>query len=171
MEYIEKLRRGVSRHLATPHVFVVVRPPEHLRGWWKKLAVLQPGRFTGRVMYLDLDTVVVGPLDELVQHKGAVHLADWGWARNVHAGGLWIWDAGDLDDVYRAFGPEVERRFENDQEWLTTLNVFAPLPKGICVSYRYHCKNGPPPGASLVAFHGKPKPHEATEGWVKEEWT
>jgi len=170
-EYIRKLQAMVRRHLAQPHQFCILLPDDSLQGWWKKLALFKPGRFTGRVVYFDLDTLIVGPLDELVSHKGAVHLSDWGWVRNVHAGGTLVWDAGERDHLWNDFTPAVTRAFANDQEWMTTLNCWERLPPHIVRSYRYHCKAGPPPGCSVVAFHGSPKMHELPANhWVHEHW-
>jgi hypothetical protein len=39
---------------------------------------------------------------------------------------------------------------------------------GLFVSYKQI--NGPPEKASVVVFHGKPRPHEVTTGWVPEVW-
>lgn len=186
--YVETLRSMVFRHLKTPHRFVCLTDdprrhplvqaehidliaPERPAGCWSKLQVFKPGRFSGRVLYMDVDSVVVGPLDDLVQHKGAVHLKDWGWERNVHAGGLWVWDAGEHDHVWERFTPDVPRKFPNDQEWLTTLGIFPALPDGMVASYRYHCKKNPPAGARVIAMHGRPKVHELPEdGWARRAW-
>lgn len=186
-EYIEKLRRGVARHLNAEHRFVVLRPgPDDLHpalaviseaartaGTWQKLALFRPGQFTGRVLYLDLDSVIVGSLDDLVQQKGAVHLADWGWKRNVHAGGTLVWDAEvEAPRIWDAFTANVPLRFENDQEWMTTLGVWDRLPPHLVRSYRYHCKAGIPEGARVIAFHGVPKPHELDQRcWVHDHWS
>lgn len=186
--YVETLRSMVFRHLKTAHRFVCLTDdprrhplmqaeaisliaPERPEGCWSKLQVFKPGRFSGRVVYMDVDSLIVGSIDDLVQHKGAVHLAQWGWPRNVHAGGLWVWDAGDLDHVWEKFCPDVPKRFANDQEWLTTLGVFEALPEGMVVSYRYHCKEGVPEGAKVIAMHGRPKASDLPpEHWVHEHW-
>lgn len=188
-EYVEKLRRMVARHLTAQHRFVVLTddgerhggppgvvwlPPE-FKGWWGKVCLFDQNLFEGRVLYLDLDTVIVGSLDELVHHKGILHLDHWGWERKVYGSGVMVWDAGEHAEIWTQFTPEVPRRFggegQGDQDWVTSLGGWDALPRGVCVSYRYHCrKNGPPAGASVVCFHGRPKPHEFTEGWVKEGW-
>lgn len=168
-EYIGKLRAGVARHLKAQHEFVCLHPADGLPGWFKKLVVFEPGRFSGRVLYLDLDTVIVGELDELVKHKGAVHLADWGWSRNVAFGGCWVWDAGERDHLWNDFTPEVAQQFSDDQEWMTSVGCWDRLPAELIRSYRYHCKVGPPPGCVAVAFHGQPKPHQVG-GWVEQAW-
>lgn len=170
-EYVAKLKSMVTRHLHLPHQFVCVQPEEpQFTGWWRKLELFKPGRFTGRVMYLDLDTVIVGPLAPLVAQTGAVHLSDWGWTRNVIAGGMLVWDAGEHEQLYTGFAKKVSDHYENDQEWMTVVGGWNRLSPHLCRSYRYHCKSGPPPRASVVAFHGRPKPHEILLGWVPGAW-
>lgn len=160
----------VRRHLAVPHVFQCVRPDNGLTGWWNKVELFRPGRFEGRVLYLDLDTVVVGPLDELVRHKGCLHLDRWGWTEKVYGSGVMVWDAGEHEEAFTRFTPEVPRRLRGDQDWLTELGGWGALPDGICVSRKYHCKSGVPEGASVVCYHGPRKPHEDRAPWAMEAW-
>jgi hypothetical protein len=186
VEYVAKLRAMVRRHLEAPHQFVVFTESmaRHalqegmvvapllpgFKGWWNKLQLFRPGLFKGRVLYLDLDTVITGSLDELVLHKGGVNLLDWGWKEEVTAGGMLLWDAGEHAGVWeRREG--AQQQFQNDQQYINSLGLWPRLPAPLLRSYRYHCKGGPPPGCSVVAFHGKPKPHEFKEGtWVHQMW-
>lgn len=169
-EYVRKLGSMVARHLARPHQFVCLRPQERgMEGWWAKIALFKPGQFSGRVLYLDLDTVVVGALDPLLDTPGILHLAQWGWKKNDYGSGVMVWDAGDHHEIWDRFSLDVPRTFRGDQDWMTHLGGWGALSPVLCRSYRYHCKSGPTPGASVVCFHGKPKPHELG-GWVKEAW-
>lgn len=194
-EYVRKLRAMVARNMEQPFRFACLtdEPKRHalpreeihellcvdklgqlLTGWWAKLYLFSPGRFEGRVLYLDLDSVIVGSLDELAAHKGAVNLRDWGWDRDVSAGGMLCWDAGEHLDAWEG-APLGPKRYANDQEYLNDLaarggDPWPVMQKGLCVSYRYHCKSVPPAGARLVAFHGVPKPHELSIPWVEEAW-
>ena len=38
---------------------------DRLEGWWGKLALFAPGTFDGRVLFLDLDTVILGNIDAI----------------------------------------------------------------------------------------------------------
>jgi hypothetical protein len=193
-DYVRRLRSMVSRHLSAPHKFVVITdnharhapmPPrdgdfltldlfgfKHLQGWWAKLAMFAPGYFPqgARVLYLDLDTVIVGSIDRLAEVKGILHLADWGWQKNDFGSGVMAWDTGEHAEIWERFTPDVPQRFRGDQDWMTHLGGWPALPKGLCVSYRYLSREAPPAGASVVCFHGKPKPHELAEGWVPKHW-
>jgi len=168
-EYVEKLRAMVARHLSLPHRFECISVSDK-PGWWAKIDLFQPGRFNGRVLYLDLDTVIVGPLDALANSKGILHLADWGWSKNDYGSGVMVWDAGEHEEIWSRYDPTVPERFRGDQDWMTHLGGWSALPKGLCVSYRYESRNAPPPAARVVCMHGTPKPHEIGTGWVPEYW-
>lgn len=166
---MRKLRAGVDRHLAEPHEFVCIRESAK-QGWWAKIDLFEPGRFTGRVLYLDLDTVIVGNLSQLVAHKGLLHLTDWGWKTPTYGSGVMVWDAGEHAEIYAQYDDTIPARFRGDQDWLTHLGGWAALPPWLNCSYRYHARKALPPGAVTVSFHGSPKPHEVTQGWVPQEW-
>jgi hypothetical protein len=190
-EYVAKLRAGVARHLKQPFHFLCLTddPRRHptltyddyhdlptlntrgLVGWWSKLYLFSPFRFPAgsRVLYIDLDSVIVGNLDELAAHKGIIHLRDWGWSRNVYGSGIMSWDAGEHEEIWTRWDPAVAQRLEGDQDWLTELGGWPALPPAMLHSYRYHAKAGIPAGSRIVSFHGRPKPHEAG-GWVPEAW-
>lgn len=185
-EYVRKLRSMVARHLRTPHNFVVLsdRPRLYddlgflvapltggMRGWWCKTELFRPGIFDGRCMFLDLDTVIVDTLDELVKHKGILHLDRWGWDRKVYGSGVMCWDSGEHSDIWTNYTDSVPRKYEGDQDWITSLGGWPALPDGICVSYRYHCKKGPPAGASVVCMHGRPKQTDLpADHWIHQFW-
>jgi hypothetical protein len=190
-EYVENLYRGVLRHMRQPFRFQVLTEsvrrhwpgherygfdiaelPEGRVGWWNKLALFQPRMFERgeRVLFIDLDSVIVGELDGMAAQKGLIYLRDWGWKKDMYASGTMVWDHGEHERAWSAWTPAVAKRLEGDQDWLFELGGWPRMRPELIRSYRYHCKAGPPPGCSIVAFHGKPKPHEFKDGWVSENW-
>lgn len=179
--YVAGLRRAVARHLVAPHEFVCLtdEPYRHdcrtIRltpgrvGWWNKLELFRPGLFAGRVLFLDLDNFVIGGLDELVRHKGIIHLRDWGWQENVYGSGCMVWDAGEHAEIWRLAAPDVASWFRGDQDWMTSLGGWAALPFPLVCSAKYHCKSGPPAGAAVVCCHGPIKPHVSVPSWARWE--
>lgn len=167
-EYVDKLRAMTARHLKAAHRFVCLRdgPPS----WWAKIDLFRPGLFSGRVLYFDLDSVITGPLDGLAGRKGLIHLGMWGWKKNDYGSGCMVWDAGEHEEIFTRFTPQVPERFRGDQDWLTHLGGWDALPFPLVCSAKYHCKNGPPKGASVVCFHGPKKPHNVSDHWVKAAW-
>lgn len=146
---------------------VIVRElPSGLHGWWNKIALFKPGLFSGRVLYLDLDVAVTGRLAPLL---GGGIIADW------HVGGynssVMCWEAGEHAAIYERYTPAVAGRLHGDQDWITELGGWEVFTPGVCASYRAHATKGVPSGAALVCFHGEPKPHEITSGWVPAIWS
>lgn len=168
-EYVAKLRSMVSRHLKIRHEFLCMMRSNY-PGWWSKVELFKPGRFTGRMLYIDLDSVIVGPLEPIVESRGILHLTQWGWKKHSYGSGVMVWDAGEHTEIYEKFTPEVMKRLRGDQDWMTELGGWDALPFPRCCSYRYHARQRPPTGASIVSMHGIPKPHELVNGWVPEEW-
>ena len=82
IEYVEKLRNMVSRHISVPYEFVcltddptpisgvrliVQKNAGYTKGWWHKVHMFDPNLpLEGRILYLDLDVVICGNLDRLV---------------------------------------------------------------------------------------------------------
>lgn len=170
-EYVRRLASMAERHAPASfeYEFVCVRPERELQGWWNKIELFRPGRFEGRVVYLDLDTVLTGPLPLLFEQTGILQMHDWGWKKNDYCSAVMVWDAGEHEEVFRKYDATVPARFRGDQDWMTHLGGWQKLPMSQHRSYRYHCKNGVPPGTLTVSFHGHPKPH-TLGGWVKEAW-
>ena len=169
-EYTDKLYRAVCRNLSQPFGFTCITQSDK-PGWWAKVDLFKPGAFEGRCLYLDLDTVITGSLDELVRHKGILHLNDWGWKKNDYGSGVMVWNAGEHAEIWERYNVDIPNRFRGDQDYLTSLGGWDVLPKGLNVSYRYHAKDGPPAGAVTVSLHGKPKPHELpADHWIHKFW-
>lgn len=168
-EYVAKMRAMVARNMRQPYQFVCLRD-EGAAGWWSKVELFRPGRFVGRVLYFDLDSVVVGQLDELAETKGIIDLADWGWTTHTLCSSVMAWDGDEHREIFGRFTPAVMDRHRGDQDWITELGGWNALPAHLCRSYRYDCIEGPPADCVHVSMHGKPKPHEIVGGWVPQIW-
>lgn len=170
LEYVTRMRNMIMRWAKPPYEFVCLRDEGDYPGWWSKIELFRPGRFKGRVVYFDLDSVVVGPLDQLVEHKGIVNLLDWGWLTPTLCSSVMIWDAGEHEEIFTQFDRMVPSLFRGDQDWITHLGGWQALPPQFCKSYRYVCVQQPPAGCVHVSMHGNPKPHEIKTGWVPKSW-
>jgi hypothetical protein len=202
--YATMLRAMVERYLLMEKEFVCITdrmvpgwwniPSDpDLPGWWQKIHLFKPGLFQGRVLYLDLDVVVTGSLDELVEHKGIIQ--DWNY--DAYNSSVMCWDVGEHETIwteyasgratlrngrmtYRAHHWERAATWSGDQDYMgavalaTSDHAWKRFPPEWCVSYRAHAVSGPPVGAKVVCFHGEPKPHvvvaEDPGGWVAKEW-
>ena len=85
--YPQRLQREVGKHLDHEHRFIciadhpidgvmTVPPPADYPGWWGKVGLFKPGFTYGLNLWLDLDVVITGSLDELVDaHDMPVDIA------------------------------------------------------------------------------------------------
>lgn len=166
------------------HPDIIVRPlPEvGLGGWWNKLALFKPGLFTpgDRVIYFDLDTLITGRLDDIVKYDG-----DFAALRDVYRphglqSSVMAWRAGvGMSDIWALWDikgrPEVDG---GDQIWIEDVlastralpfDRLQDLYPDLFASYKI-TGGKLPAKASVVFFHGFPRPHQVTTGWVPEVW-
>lgn len=113
--WVEKLQRGVYRNLTLPHRFVCFSdcdvPCERIEllpgdyGFWSKMQLFRPDVLTGPTLFLDLDTVVCGNLDEIVERIQDQKFVMWIEAdKNIHSSAFMYWqdDHSHLWDLYKS---------------------------------------------------------------------
>jgi hypothetical protein len=116
-DYVHRLLGGVSRSMSREHRFLVLTDEEaagmfHVKqlqhnwpGWWSKLELFG---IPGPVLYLDLDTVIVGSLDRLAAYietmpaDSLMCLEDFYLHRGSPSTGVMGW-SGDMGTIYRWF--------------------------------------------------------------------
>jgi hypothetical protein len=160
--------------------------PEHWRGGcWPKLSVFVPDLhgIRGRVLFVDLDTVICGPLDRFFQHPFPFVAIDTGpnWRPGRRPGGqnaltgtgVFAFDLGSQTQILDRFQENPQKAFaENgiEQVWVqkhaTSVDYW---PEGWIISFKRWLRRPigldlflqpkrPPESAGLVAFHGNPRP-------------
>jgi len=172
-EYVDNLRAMVARAMPTgqTYTFRCLKDIGPWGSWWSKIELFRPGMFPrGRVLYLDLDSVITGPLAPVFQDTGTIYLTDWGWRTHTLCSSVMVWDTGAHVNIFEKFNGSVPKSYRGDQDWITSLGEWNRLPPHLCRSYRYHSVKAPPPGCSVVNFHGLPKPHQLASGWVPQVW-
>jgi glycosyltransferase involved in cell wall biosynthesis len=160
----------------------VIPLPADLIGWWGKLYLFKRGLFTegDRIIYLDLDTLVVGALDKILSYQGDMAILRDFYQPRRGAPGVILWRSGFghfIWDEWIAQGrPENEL---GDLGWIEGLDQgrftkqldrLQDLYPDFFVSYKVHCQPFPPVNASVVCFHGQPKPHNCFQQWVANVW-
>jgi uncharacterized Rossmann fold enzyme len=157
---------------------ITSRPlPADLPGWWSKLALFRPGLFPegDRILYFDLGNLITGRLDEVAAYDGSFAILRDFYRPEGLQSAVMAWRAGYCGviwDDYCQSGCPTDYP-GGDQAWVerTQLGRAVLLQDafpGLFVSYKQI--NGPPEKASVVKFHGRPRPHEVTTGWVPEVW-
>lgn len=197
-EYATRLASQVRANLTkTPHRIYCVtddaanhyprircKPADpKLPGWWQKIRLFKPGMWPDgdRMLFLDLDTVVVRPIDFLADYTGDFATLHDFWRPEGLGPAVMLWRSGWGADLWQEFVaegmPTTDPR--GDQGWLEnrdqgrirkTVNILQNMYPGRFVSYKSECVAGIPPRAHVVCFHGKPRPHEVN-GWVKPYWS
>ncbi len=189
-KYVEILRDGIFRNLpdtvsAKFTVFtddpedygdIHKRPlPEPLNGWWNKLALFKAGLFEPEdiILYFDLDTVIVGALDDILGYDGDFAILRDFYRFDGYGSGVMMWK-GDYSHIWESWDiagrPEIAG---GDQAWIEQVmdaEILQEKFPGRFVSYKAHSQEQIPKGASVVCFHGRPRPHEV-KGWVEHFWT
>lgn len=194
VEHVLALRDGVRRHLLMPHRFVClsdyqgslldqgvqILPLKHgWPGWFSKIELFAEFTFPGPVVYFDLDTVIVGPLDDIVLGHRFTVLKNF-WRADRIGSGVMAWDT-DLSEIYRRFASDPARwmrEYKTPDKWGDQQFIFDNTPiqperwqlnyPGRIVSYkrdivRLH-RGRVPAETSIIAFHGRPRPWE-TKLW------
>jgi len=203
-EYVQRLFNMVERHLPLPFDRACitdhptrmlplgverVEAPAGLPGWWAKMMLYEPTWRAGRrVIYLDLDTVIIGDLTPLAQVEADFAITS-NFAR-IASNGAYPCRYGSCTQV---IGPKLRRvweRFEErrsyymtqaghygDQKAVELLCPDLPLlqdltPPGFFIDRRTLVKNrtAPPPGAAIIVFAGPLKPHNAAIDWITKAW-
>jgi hypothetical protein len=188
-EWVRKLKDGVARNLTVPYEFKClsdIEVPDRIPlrhkwpGWWSKIELFR--EITGPTLYLDLDTVITGPLAHLVSLPD-----DFAMLRNFHVpafvGSGVMWFGKPQRHVYERFCEKPFKWIEyhdrkrdgpylGDQAfiWESMGKNVKHLPMETIKSYKFHCKNGLPENTSVVCFHGQPKLPDVKADWITENW-
>ena len=182
---VNNLARGVRRHLARPHRFIcftddatdldpgvearplpeLALPPGSGRRRWRKIALFDRDLcgLSGTALFLDLDLVIVGPLDPFFAEPGrVVILRDDDLFRakplrrlkpardrflhmvgNTSVFRYVIGAHPEVVDAYLADPQKAAADYEHEQQLVSdVLNKQGALsywPKGWCVSFKNHC--------------------------------
>lgn len=197
--HVNTLRNMVERNLSLPHEFVCVTnmpegvdpririvplpkvpaPPwsEFKPNCFKRLwAFSEEARekLGDRIASFDLDCVVVGSLDKLLDRKEDFVIWRDALIPGQYNGGFWLLKAGSRSQVWKDWrGQTIRGARGSDQGWISAkLKGEATWSEtdGV-LSYRKHVqKRGLPKGARIVFFHGKPDPWEAKDPWIKDHY-
>lgn len=205
-KWVRALRHGVARHLEEPHEFVCLTDqwrnglgrdvhavPLRYKwpGWWSKFELFRPGLFAAddAVVYFDLDTLVVGSLDPLVELAGRSDfglLHDW-FPPHLANTGVMVWRLGEKServwDVWRRGPGALMNRWRGDGELIREIVPdHDPLPDFLPESYissykeprdekRLKLRDSPPEGAHVICGHGAPRFSSIGARWAHDLWT
>ena len=214
-DYVYNLKSMVERNTTVPHQFVCfsdqkfmerpdIKVKKLLHGydsWWNKMQLFRTDfGLTNRVVYLDLDTLIVNNIDWLMNYDGTfMGIEDLG-SVNKHQpylkgrlqSGVMAWDYQLHNHLWERFWTNSTEasKFRGDGEYLNEI-----IPKysrdfiqkkypGKLKSYKYQVySEGITDDLSIICFHGRPSiPQAMTETvtlpmrtyepreWIKDYW-
>ena len=178
--YVERLYSMVMRNITRPvrfHVYTEAsrEVPPHMikhvlqewpgvsgprKSWWYKMQLFNSDLFKGSLLYFDLDVVITGSIDWMLQD----------------------FKTRDLTHTIQ--------KFQGDQDFVSEVvdkRLLRYFPPNNAISWRWQAKDGgvnfknrlylsPGTGTrftnitSILIFHGSPKPHEVDDPVIQNFW-
>lgn len=173
-----------------PDVEIVPIAYPNLKGWWHKMQIFQWSQTqTEPICYIDLDTIITGNIDPLAAYQGKFAiLNDFILGPGNYQSSVMLIQGGfgkeladafyaDMDKAVRDHAPDVapapgkwgdqyfiERHYQG-------ADILQDLHPGMFVSYKIDiAQSGQVPhGASVVCFHGHPRPFHFSSG-LTDAW-
>ena len=150
--------------------------------WWQKLHCFNAAHeFSGRMLYLDLDTLIVAPLAPIIDYPSTFalvpHAGDFNGRFRMRVvkkfnSSVMVWDAGVNDSLFSEWKPHVAIDLHGDQDW-----IGQQAPNADAMPLKWFPRiselgmDGPTPDAKVVLMKN-PKNTIASEwySWVREAW-
>lgn len=145
-------------------------------GWWAKMNMFSP-MLKGDFLFIDLDTVIVGDLDNILAVDKLCLLRDF-YRDGVRlkeglGGALSFFPEAERADVWEYWirNPLMAMRMAGHKADMEIMERFfrntaarwQDLLPGQVVSHKVHCANGVPPNARIVCMHGLPRPWQVPQ--------
>jgi hypothetical protein len=151
-----------------------------ITGWWNKALLFHPAMFKSgdRVVYFDLDTLILGDLTDIVSYAGKFAIQNDFFRPERAGSSCMAWEAGTLDHIWNTWDASGRPSFDprGDQFWIETMQPEADrwqdmLP-GQFISYKVDCwhQGKIPDGARVLCFHGHPRNHECRAPFIQSIW-
>ncbi|MEZ6041720.1 MAG: hypothetical protein R3C20_14530 [Planctomycetaceae bacterium] len=210
-DYVNRLYSMVSRHVSNPFRFVCytdnregirdevecfdcpevdIPSPKRNRGWRKiSLWARELPGLSGTVLFLDLDIVVTGSLDDFFLYKPESEFCvihNWTQPdRRIGNTSAYRFEVGSHPEILQRLltsHQTVLAEFPNSQTYVSSClaSSIQFWPETWCRSFKRHCVPNKllrwwiaphlPSDARLVAFPGRPNPHEAAAGIWPAPW-
>jgi len=209
--WVDKLYRGFARNYTgtfdficlTDKNYVFEEPIRSIRfsmsvdqyGWLCMADVYRPDLCKGQRFTVGLDTIITGPVDDILNYKTKIGLCTDPFTPHLVCNAvtsaspefceeywkLWEWNKTDwLTKCKMKFNNERTHREVKAPSEMVVLRTYYNNAEKLDVkfpyyilSYKKHIRDDPGmlDTASIVYFHGKPKPHQiGHEEWVQKNW-
>ncbi len=202
-KYVSRLEEAVRVHTTVPYRFLcltdddvdccdVVRLKHNWPGWWSKIELFRDDLESCQSLYFDLDTLVVGNIDALVDVANRVNFAalrgfNTKYGRNVEnlASGIMVGNfllnsqvcTKFLEDPQGHMSESRQNWRHGDQGYLASvLGMDVPrlqnaLPDDYIVGKRTaRDKSFILPDTRVIAWSGEPRLHRAKDEFIADYW-
>lgn len=143
-----------------PGIRTIELQSKELLGWWPKMELFRPKLPGGRNVYFDLDTLIVGDVQEIVDYPApfaAIEVSDqvgsnrpepWldqegKWRVPRYQTSVMVWDSKYGHRFWKTFKPEHLERLASDQDFLGEVFPDEALLPWQWFAKVGHCKKGP----------------------------
>ena len=184
--HVLNLKNGIEKHTNESVNFVCLSDiciegvktiplTDNLTGWWSKMELF---KFSGPIVYFDLDTIVVGDLSPIME---VARKNQFCILRDIYLGeknptamgsGIMTWNS-NMKYLYEVFmkTPKYFMNFyRGDQNFIQyaidkpSVKFLQDVVPGFFSSFKAHVRGkGIPEGTKVVVFHGPPRPWEQNE--------
>ena len=187
-DYVTRLKATVAKHCQEQHRFICLTN-EKLKsvqtiplianrpGYWNKLELFRPGLFEERVVYLDLDTMIVNDVTDILAYPHIFTTGKTFKGKDTHNLASWFLGFDGRENrshLFDGYTPATPEKYEHDwarwgdqgyiqdnvrDDWSTLDELYFD---GRYASYKWQVRRPGfvPEGVSFICFHGKPRPHE-----------
>jgi hypothetical protein len=142
-------------------------------GWWAKMELFRPD-IEGDLLFMDLDTIVVGALDEIAAVQKLTVLRDFYRPHAIQSSIMFITEkdrAEIWENWMRSPDSAIAHQRHGDQGflerfWHEKAARWQDVLPGKIVSYKADVRKAGevvPKDASVIAFHGKPRPWDLSK--------
>lgn len=168
--------------------------------WWYKIQLFNSAHHAGPLLYFDLDTVIVDNIDWITELPlsffWSVQDFKYLWKKNYHAvnSSIMWWDTRKFHNVWQNFQDsdlaKTTKTYRGDQDYINKVidsSQLRFLDSARIKSWRWECLEGGynfhqkntqildkktivPPNASVMVFHGQPKPADLQDIMIKHHW-
>jgi alpha-N-acetylglucosamine transferase len=192
--WVEKLQHMVDKNLSIPHKFVCFSntdvPCERIPlyhnwpGWWSKIELFRPKMFEDRVLYLDLDTLLLTNLDCFVNYPSSFAILKAKPRPKVYLyrkegieikrynSSVMVFDSTVGHDIYLTFNKDIRLKYRSDQDWIGRLYPKLDTFPREWVQKLGDCDKGQPTPEMKIMLCMPKKNNEAAEEyrWIKKLW-
>jgi len=156
-----------------PGVDVIRIDSDRTPGWWAKLHLFRDDLLPEgeRVLYLDLDTLIPGSLDEITKCDGKFMMLEDFYHPDNLASGVMLFESGGNEEIFTDWlGFGAPKLKQGDQAWISMYRPFAGRLQEVFPDRIKSFKASiEPQDCDILCFHGRPRPHEC-DGWVADLW-